>query len=110
MLAVGFHNAWDVFKPVECTAVRGAENEGNSTLLQFGCDAKRQVTVEVDIKHHAIEPWLPDFLFGGGNGAGCSRNNPAKTPYHVVSRHRDHAIILDNEDARSLRCMLRPRF
>ena len=67
MLAVGFHNAWDVFKPVKCMAVGGAENEGNATLLQFGCNANGKVTVEVDIKHHAIEPWLPDFLFGGGN-------------------------------------------
>ena len=39
-LAVGFHNAWDVFKPVKCMAVGGAENEGNSALLQFACNAK----------------------------------------------------------------------
>ncbi len=41
VLAVGFYNARDVFKPVKCMAVGGAENEGNSTLLQLGCDAKR---------------------------------------------------------------------
>ena len=103
MLAVGFHNAWNAFKPVKCMAVGGAENEWNSTLLQFGCNAKGKVSVEVNIKHHAIKPWLPDFLFGGGNGAGCSRDNPTKTLHHVVSRHRDYEVILDNEDARSLK-------
>ena len=110
MLAVGFHNTWDVFKPVKCMAIGGAENERNSTLLQFGCNAKGKVTVEVDIKHHAIEPRLPDFLFGGGNGTGCSCNNPTKPPHHVVSRHRDHAVILDNEDARSLKASIRSGF
>ena len=55
MLAVGLHNAWDVFKPVKCMAVGGAENEGNSTLLQFGCNANGKVTVEVDIKHHITQ-------------------------------------------------------
>ncbi len=84
-------------------AVGGAENEGNSTLLQFGCNAKGELTFEVEIKHHAIEPCLANFLFGGGNCASSSCNNSAKTLHHVHSRHRDHAVILDNEDARSLK-------
>ena len=104
MLAVGFHNARDVFKPVKCMAVGGAENEGNPTLLQFGCNANGKVTVEVDIKHHAIEPWLPDFLLG----AVTERAVPATIPpshftMSLAAIATDRKSILDNKDTRSLK-------
>ena len=84
-------------------AVGRTENEGNATFFEFCCNPKGQVTIEVDIQYHVVEPWLPDFFFGGGDRTRCSCNNSAQTLHHLVGGHRHEEVILNNENARSLK-------